>query len=472
MTKYPTLAIGCLYVWAAASASRPIHAMDVAAPTLSLDPNVVTLDAAASQPRDIVDQIKQPNQYFRWGADERMRIEYFDNAITLNQHKAGHEWDFFRYRSRIWTTISPRENVDINARLAWEGRHWQDPRAVKHEWDDAQGFVDTLNAKVTVPGISAAFTVGRQDIILGDGWLVLEGTPLDGSTSIYFDAVRGTTQFKDLKTTVDLIYINQYSDPDIWMPTINDTDRAQIEQNERGAIAYFSNKSIQNTEIDPYFIYKHDVKVLANGDAGDIYTFGTRVVEDFTPNLRGRVEAAGQFGDKNGRSLAAWGANSRLTYSFNDTLKNELRFNAEYLSGDKPGDKTDQAFDPLWGRWPQFSELYVYTYAKETRIAQTTNLLRFGPGYVVHPLTNMELEFDYNALFANENTLRPTGNTLTGFAASGNYRGSLFSSILRYKFNRFLAGHVWGEYLIPGKYYDSFMRDNAVYLRGELVLTF
>ena len=455
------------------------RADDLVAPRLTLDPTVITADAATAPAKDPLDQIKQPTDWFKWGADARLRLEGFNNAITLNEQAAGHEWDFFRYRTRVWASISPIPEFSANIRLMWEGRHWQNPvrdegdsvAATKPEWDNGQLEFDNLNFKLTLAPLNTTFTVGRQDIILGDGWLVLEGTPLDGSTTIYFDAVRSSTNLKDIQTTVDLIYINQYSSPDFWLPTINDTDRPQIENNERGAILWATNKSIKNLELDPYFIYKHDEAVYSlakGGDNADIYTFGTRAVYDFNANLRGRIEAAGQFGSKNGESICAFGALSRLTYSFNDALKNELRFNFEYLSGDNPGTAKNEAFDPLWGRWPQWSELYVYSYAKETRIANITNLIRVGPGYVVRPTSSTELELDYNALFAPQNTHAGSA----GFTETGDFRGQLFSAIFRYKINQHMSGHLWTEYLVPGNYYDSSRRDNAIFFRAEVVLTF
>ena len=41
----------------------------------------------------------------------------------------------------------------------------------------------------------------------------------------------------------------------------------------------------------------------------------------------------------------------------------------------------DEMFDVLWGRWPRWSELYIYSYAAETggKIAQMNNVMRFGP---------------------------------------------------------------------------------------------
>ena len=432
---------------------------------LSLRP-VLYADSTPASMDQVVDRIKNPFAGFTWGADERMRNEYFDNAITLNEHAKGHEFEFWRYRSRIWASYSPSDYLELNARLAWEGRHYWQPSS-KPEWDDGYGFVDTLNFKLKNKEAGLTLTVGRQDIILGDGWLVLEGTPLDGSTSIYFDAARLTWNAKAINTTFDLIAIDNYASQDVWMPTISDVDRPQIEQDERGAILYISNKSIKDTTIEPYFIYKHDQKRAVNGDNGDIYTFGTRIEHTVDEHWKGRIEGAGQFGEKNNQSLAAWGLLGRLTYSFKDPMDNQLKFNFEALSGDNPSTKTNEAFDPLWGRWPQWSELYVYAYLTETRIAQTTNLYRVGPAWQATPIKDLVLSCDYNLLFAQEKPLAGTG----GFG-TGNFRGQIIQAVAKYKFNRYLSGHLWGEYFLPGDYYSSTKGDNAVYLRAELVLTF
>lgn len=471
----------CLCALALAAAAASVARAELQAPALSLDSTVLTLDAApatapASAPApqtDWTDALKKPAPWISWGADERMRIEYANNNITLNENGAGHEQDYFRYRSRLWTSITPCAEFTFNARLIWEGRYYMNPQPPK--WNNGQAEFDNLNFKLNLVPLATTVTVGRQDIVnLGDGWLVLDGTPADGSTTLYFDAVRSTTNLKDIQTTVDVIAINQYASPDHWMPSLGDTDRLLIENNERGAILWIANKSIKNLEIDPYFIYKHDQAVLSlakGGDNADIYTFGTRLVETFNANLAAHFEAAGQFGDKNGTALGALGVKSFLDYNFNDAMKNELRFNFEYLSGDprRGNNNEDKAFDPLWGRYPQFSELIANTDKNETRGGNTTNLLRFGPSYMVRPTAAAEIQLDYNALFANQNTLADAGR---GFSEGGNFRGHLFSAIFRYKFNSHLAGHLWGEYLIPGNYYDEAHRDNAMFLRAEVVLTF
>lgn len=415
-----------------------------------------------------VDRIKQPTPQVKWGADYRFRWEYVDNGVTLDRHTPEDELSFLRLRPRVWTTVTPAPGLDINARFMWESRVWFNPDT-REDWDCQDGFFDIMNFKLKIPDAPATLTVGRQEIILGDGWLVLEGTPLDGSRTIFFDAARLTFDLKDVKTTADVIYIQNWSDTDRWLPPINDRDMALIEQDEMGAILYLSNRSIDKTTIDGYFIYKDDEDVLPNGDDGDIYTFGSRIVRDWTRHIQTRNEGAFQFGERNGRDVCAFGTNNRATYFFRDRLKNQLKLNYEFLSGDNPGSKgQDEAFDPLWGRWPQWSELFIYTMIGETRVAEITNLHRIAFGWQAEPTEKLTLAADYHLLFADENTFRDR----PGFSASGRFRGQLLTGILRYKFNRFLSGHIMGEYFWPGDYYAPPRDDPAAYLRIELMFTF
>ncbi len=436
------------------------------APKLSLSPVIYPADMTQNDFDKRVDAIKKPFDGFSWGADMRWRDEYFNNAITLNGSAPGHEWQFWRYRTRLWGSYQPTESIELNARLLWEGRHYWEPSS-KDEWDNGYGYFDRLNIKLKPLGSGLTLTIGRQDIMLGDGWLVMDGTPLDGSTSLCFDALRLTWEVKDIQTVFDGILIDNCAEQNHWLPPIGiDNDsRLLAEQDERGAIFYASNKSIEKVTLEPYFIYKNDRARMANGTTGDIYTFGQRIVYDIDEHWTFRVEGAGQFGHLDGQELAAWGALSRLTYRFNDSMNNQLKLNFEALSGDRPGTAQNEAFNPLWGRWPQWSELYVYTDVPETHVAQTTNLVRFGPGWQFQPCQDLTVSADYNALFAMETPL--AGTKIFG---NGDFRGNLIDAKLEYKFNRYFRGHLMGEYFVPGDYYTQ--HDSAVYLRAELVATF
>ena len=57
-------------------------------------------------------------------------------------------------------------------------------------------------------------------------------------------------------------------------------------------------------------------------------------------------------------SLRAFGAKGDLEYCFKDDLDNKLHVTYEYLSGDDPDTRRVESFNPLWGQWPQWSELY------------------------------------------------------------------------------------------------------------------
>ena len=155
---------------------------------------------AASPPQssafeDFVKQAKNPTDWLTWGADLRLRSEYVNNAATLSSAGAQHEVDYFRFRGRFWTSITPVTNLTLNARLAAEPREWMEPATsfpfsprpyTPHtaneglEW--RYGILDNLNIQWKKPfDLPVTASVGRQDIFLGDGWLVGDGTPEDGS---------------------------------------------------------------------------------------------------------------------------------------------------------------------------------------------------------------------------------------------------------------------------------------------------
>ncbi|MEI8197677.1 MAG: hypothetical protein WCI73_17415, partial [Phycisphaerae bacterium] len=238
---------------------------------------------------------------------------------------------------------SPVEFIELNTRLAWEWRQWENtpPGKCANDWSFV--YVDIINMKLNLPQINGSFTLGRQEIMLGDGWLVMDGTPLDGSTTLYFDAARFNLTVKDIQTTFDAIYINQYANNDKWLPTINDGDQQEFEQDEKGVILYGSNKTLQNTTIDGYFIYKHDEAIQSyvipgshGGNNSDIYTVGSRVERLLDEHWKARLEGAYQLGDKNSLPLDAWGAVGRMTYMFNDAYKNQLFVAGEALPGGAP----------------------------------------------------------------------------------------------------------------------------------------
>ena len=448
----------------------------------------ISLSAAPAQTNvSTVDQIKQPFDWLKWGLDVRYRNEYFNNAQTLDSRAAYHEQEYFRYRGRLWTAITPLTDLSLNVRLTTEPRTWFNrasytPFRGRRGTDWTYGIFDTLNVQWrNALSLPATLTVGRQDIALGDGWLVLEGTPGDGSTTTFLDSARLTCELKDQHTTIEVIGIAQSAQDDNWLPTLNNQDRILVEQNERGAILNVENKSIAAANLCGYFIYKHDERVTSGGDSADIYTLGGRVSGLLDEHWKYSVEGAYQFGEKQDlnikypsvstayRDIDAYGANSRLTCLFKDRFNQQAYFCYEVLSGDNPNTGRDEMFDILWGRWPRWSEMYnIYGYVGETRVGQTANLHRFGPGYTITPMKNLDFIANYNLLFAD--TAKPTRAANAAEFNGGNFRGHYLQAILKYKFNRYLSGHLWGEFIFPGDYYAN--HELMSFLRAEMTMTF
>jgi hypothetical protein len=455
-------------------------------PTTTTAPETVVKTTAvvpAAEPNDAVEdfiqQVKHPVSWFSWGADARIREETFFNAISLNHNDPKAQYSFQRYRERLWTTITPVENVDINARLMFEPRRYELPNILEG-WATDEAMFDILNVTYKKAfGLPLTIVAGRQEIVLGDGWLVLEGTPEDGSRTICFDAVRTTWDLKPIATTVDAIYINQHARSDQYIENICDKQQFIRTDDEQGAILYARNQSLPNTKLDGYFMYKRDRIPDTDGwpgprvspiisDNADLYTFGTRAEYQFDDHWNWHGEIAEQLGDKNDRAVSALGATTLLTYSFKDKYQNKLHAGYEFLSGDNSTDGTgrDHQFNLLWGRYPQWSELYIYTYARETRIADVTNLHRFNVlGWSIKPCKNIEIQADYHLLWADEN---PKGNT-ANFSDNGHFRGQLLTTKLLYNFTSHISGHLWGEMFMPGNYYSDQTNEMAFFARAEIV---
>jgi hypothetical protein len=477
---------------------------------------------ALSPIEQTIKDIKNPTPWLSWGGDLRLRNEYFNNAQTLASdpklHPLAdlHSQDYFRFRGRIWASLMPTDELSINGRLAGEPREWMEPSSSgnfrasnppgRSGFESRFGIIDSFNVQIKKPfDMPISLIVGRQDITMGDGWLVLDGTPNDGSWTYFMDAARLTLDLKEQHTTVDLIGIVQNARPDAWLPTLGNSTKATkdgdpsayflTDQNEKGAILWIANKSIPTANMDAYFIYKHDTRVnnkpsATFGDDGDIFTVGGRLSGLLEDHWKYSAEGAYQLGrkrdpllnkggknpalvasaeDEGFRDLRAFGVNTKFAYLFNDPLNNQLSVSYEYLSGDDNGTGTDEMFDVLWGRWPRWSELYIpYSYIPETRTGQMGNYHRVGPGWSLTPVKNLDFALNYYALFADQSV--PTrANTATAFAG-GDFRGHYLQATLKYKFGPHMSGHLWGETVFPGDFYAS--EHLMTFLRAELLFTF
>jgi hypothetical protein len=454
------------------------------------------------------DWFHNPAPWLEMTGDLRMRWTYGWNLDTLNSEAANRDsgWNWYQNRMRWGMKFKLNDDIDFNLRYVWEFRVWDVPerkRATTGGTDFSEIVWDQFNLTMrNFGGMPVTAVIGRQDIRLGEGWLIADATPIDAARTAYFDALRFTYAIPGKeKTTLDLIYVENRAAENAYLKPINDRHRYATEQDERAVIIYYTDKSRPNLGIEGYFIYKNDNPVDSTptvGATGDdawpgywskrarIYTFGGALSGPIgdSEHWKYRAEGAVQTGKKSGmlpgshtltnmKNMFAFGTVDKIEYNFNDEKKNKLRGSFEFLSGDDPDNGKVTAFDPLWGEWPRNSEVLCYIYNLETMIGEVTNMYRLGIGHSMQLTEKIAMDTDFHLLWAAENTEKGRSHArVIEFSNSGGYRGALATWQLKYAITKNLNGHLLLEYFQPGNYYTANSRDGAYFTRINLDYTF
>lgn len=523
LTGVTLLAVLMIWISQVPAATTPEKPAATAAPAKVAEP-------AHWHTMDFMDSFHHPFDGLEMGLDLRIRNEYNHNTTSFdNQFGDGvgrntakktmegnwNEENAQRYRMRwsaIWT-LAP--DVTFNTRLVWEFWTFTTERTSSATSSDQnlelrEAIFDWMNIKwKNAFDVPMTLTLGRQDIMLGTGWLVGDGTSGDGSRTMYFDAIRATMDLSD-KTQLDLIGIRQTDDEETWLPPFGHQDWLSVtkKQDETGFIAYVTDKSIKGVTLEGYYIYKKDEPSdytkfwktpgrnkfwsssnTSMGKDAEIHTLGVRIAQKLDSNWSYSIEAAKQFGrkdmgsnytDKQNESMKGLGTNNSLVYAFNDEMKNELRTGFEYLSGDNRGTSGSEAFDPLWGEYPQLQRGYdtvgrFYTY--ETSVNEVTNLYRWNViGHTFKPIKDWTFMTDYQLLWADQNRAGDSDYTPSSgaptFEESGYFRGQLFSWMAKYSCCKNFNTYLQVDYFVPGNYYDQSSRNHGLFTRIGLEWTF
>ncbi len=403
------------------------------------------------------------------GADFRYRIINEDNR-KLDSEEANGERLWQRFRLRAWTSIRVAPQAEVNLRMVVEPRYYNYPDLSSDDyesWVRDEFLFDRVNLTLNDPfDIPLKAVIGRQSIQFAENWLVGEGTPLDGTRTAYFDALRTTWNLEDYRSRFDLIYIDNRKDSSAYITPINDISFDMIEQDERGAIAWLSHEVVEKRFLDTYFIYKKDhnptyVKGTKIGVAGETYTVGLRGHGNATDNLSFNAEIAPQFGHKNGTSLSAFAVNAWAQQAFCPEKKGSVRLGYEYLSGDSD---IDQHFDKLWGREGIWSDLYTGGVdGFDGRPLDSSNLHRPHVKAVINPWNPVQVTAEYSLLFADKKVDNP--NKPTAIDEDSMFRGHHLKGSVEHKINSHLKHYVTAQVMIPGNYYSDSRQDTATWVR-------
>jgi hypothetical protein len=322
-------------------------------------------------------------------------------------------------------------------------------------------------------GLPVDLTVGRQDFLMtyGEGFLIMDGTPADGSRTFYFNAAKGAVKLNE-QYNLDLVYLFTQKNDRALHSLYSASKRTLNTSNEEGFVAYGRGKMSDNLTFEPYYIYKKEETGGTNGDL-DLNTVGARAVYAMSGGWKLRGEYARQFGDyDSGRDREGDGGYVYLGRKYEDLAsKPSFELGYAYLSGDDPNTTKVEAWDPLFSRWPWLSELYVLSYARETGIVgYWTNLQLYRANFKFGLDPETGLELSYNYLRANENL--GGSSIFLGtpglYSADGKTRGHLIQAKLSHKFSKTVDGYVLIEDFVPGDYYADTNQDNAMFVRWEL----
>ena len=404
------------------------------------------------------------NQKLKLSFSERFRLVTWDNAITLDDSANG-VFSFTRHRTSISAQWYPIKNFETTMKLTNEFRYYFAPE--DRDFDFNEIFIDQFYVKWKDPfNIKGTLTLGRQNIILGKGFVVMDGGPLVGSRCIYFNAARFDWRIKKDKE-LTLFYLYQPELDDIF-PIINDQKANLIEQPEEGFGIYF--KTIRkDIAFDAYFIRKNIKKTDNFPSKSNRNTIGLRLKNDTQTNIPFcyKVESAYQFGKLNNDDISAFGGYFEIKRKFNwnpKYLPKNISAGLIYLSGDNPKTDKHEGWDPLFSRWPKWSESYIYTQIKESKVAYWSNIVTLFGRVNFTPSMDIKLSFDYLHLMATKAPVH-INNFISG---DGKTRGNLIIGKIDLRINKYLTGHLLWESFIPGNFYFS-EANNYNWTRFELM---
>jgi hypothetical protein len=326
-----------------------------------------------------------------------------------------------------------------------------------------------------LPVKNLALTVGRQDLMFGEGFLVLDGSAGDGPRTNYVNAFDFT--YTHRKSHWDLVGI---LDPrqDRILPKLHNQHKYLNEWNEQAIALYYTNREVKGFNWDAYYILKketNDYRAATNAQFQPdrhIDTLGARAVKQFPQGLTVTGEFAYQWGAQHANivlarpaeDIRAWGG---FVYAKKQVAqKYKPYFLAGYwaLSGDDGKTTgTNEGFDPLFSRWPKWSGGYVFSLTPEKGTGYWTNLKM--PQAEVGFTPVKQLTVKGVAYFMSSFHPYTLGNNPAIFG-SGTYRATMPEVLAIYKFSDKVAGEFRYEQMKPGSFYTNSAK--AQYFRFEI----
>lgn len=326
---------------------------------------------------------------FDAGADLRIRQEMMDNVPglpgvgLLAPVPRGDYRNHMRFRTRVWgqTTLTDEDLgvFSLYARLTdecrWNSRPknhvttFPDELILDNLYLDGKGLFDEL----------LDFRVGRQDIygLFGLDHVFVDGTPGDGSRTVYADMARVTLHVTE-ESKLDVFALYDFDESDVRWGTRRSRHRslsglgggAEPDMDDWGYGVVWSSRLTPGLQYQLFAVQKNTASYVrrdAKHPRTRRETFGAKVEPQLTENVSLQFEGMAQVGE-NGRDekLAGWSAYAGANWRGDQVARIGKPFGKvglHMMSGDEDAAREDgghSAWDPLWARGVNDSELFLY----------------------------------------------------------------------------------------------------------------
>jgi hypothetical protein len=309
----------------------------------------------------------RPNLECRFGGDVRLRLEHYDRDAKNPQNTStGNPEEYLRNRTRLWGCIDLSENMMLYGRIAnqirkYSSKDGDDGNLYDYKAGD-EVYIDNLYLDWhNIADSNWSLRLGRQDFVLGNGLIVLEGTPYDAGRSIYFDGVVAKWAKEGRSLTLFSFY-NDYKDR--LLPLVNDQDRPLRAGDQWVLGANWTQPLTSNTNLDLYAVHvEMDDDNNGFGIADDnltLDTVGLRLFGNLTGQTTYSLEMARQFGNLSDTAdFTGMVVDARLAYQMSETVCFQPKLSCRYtfMSGnDESSTDEYEGYYPILAGYPMFEE--------------------------------------------------------------------------------------------------------------------
>jgi hypothetical protein len=395
--------------------------------------------------------------------EQRVRNENWNNLLDFSD-MADDQRNQIRYRTRLWLDAPLPANIDLHVGLAQETNQ----KIGKDNCFDEVFFETAYLDFHKLFTDKLSLRVGRLNFNKGDGFILSEGGPLDGTRTTYFNGF--DLAYASPLGDLELIGI---LDPkrDRFLPRIHDQNRLLVDWDEQAIGAYFTRKFRTASRVEAYYFIKkelHDYRAPTNPlyqPDRRVNTAGVRTVRQIDPALSVTAEFALQRGVQSpGLPIRAWGGYAYAKRTFTHPLHPYAKAGYWAFSGStRPGFTGD--WDPLFSRTATYGDLDLYSemYERSTAYISNLKMAQLEAGFA--PSKRLSYKFTWQHLTA----FHPTAVNPHIFG-TGLGRGENLQARADFTLNPNLRGHVDFETLLPGSFYT--VADRAYFLRFEMIYSF